>query len=103
MELPESIEPGGTRLPASVCRVINMQLSKSPKRFALWQGADNLQNLRFPDLGIPCPFMLTDHGLEEQTATQNEALRKDMDLSKKPTPRMASYSPHEAPCRRMAT
>lgn len=84
VELPESIEPGGTRLPASVCRVINMQLSKSPKRFALWQGADNLQNLRFPDLGIPCPFMLTwTTELEEQTATQNEALRKDMDLSKK--------------------
>jgi conjugal transfer ATP-binding protein TraC len=30
-----------------------MQLSKNPRRFALWQGADNLQNLRFPDLGIP--------------------------------------------------
>lgn len=61
-----------------------MQLSKNPKRFALWQGADNLQNLRFPDLGIPCPFMLSwTTELEEQTATQNEALRKDMDLSKK--------------------
>jgi conjugal transfer ATP-binding protein TraC len=84
LELPESIDAGGTRLPASTCRVINMQLNKNPRRFALWQGADNLQNLRFPDLGIPCPFMLTwTTELEEQTATQNEALRKDMDLSKK--------------------
>lgn len=84
LELPESIDAGGTRLPASTCRVINMQLNKNPRRFALWQGADNLQNLRFPDLGIPCPFMLTwTAELEEQTATQNEALRKDMDLSKK--------------------
>ena len=84
VELPESIEPDGTRLPASSCRVINMQMSKNPKRFALWSGADNLQNLRFPDLGIPCPFMLTwTTELEEQTSSQNEALRKDMDLSKK--------------------
>lgn len=84
LELPESIDAGGARLPASACRVINMQLNKNPRRFALWQGADNLQNLRFPDLGIPCPFMLTwTTELEEQTATQNEALRKDMDLSKK--------------------
>lgn len=84
VELPESIEQDGTRLPASTCRVINMQMSKNPKRFALWSGADNLQNLRFPDLGIPCPFMLTwTTELEEQTSSQNEALRKDMDLSKK--------------------
>jgi len=84
LELPESMDAGGARLPASACRVINMQLNKNPRRFALWQGADNLQNLRFPDLGIPCPFMLTwTTELEEQTATQNEALRKDMDLSKK--------------------
>ena len=84
LELPESMDAGGARLPASACRVINMQLNKNPRRFALWRGADNLQNLRFPDLGIPCPFMLTwTTELEEQTATQNEALRKDMDLSKK--------------------
>ena len=84
LALPEKTEADGTRLPASACRIINMQLSKNPRRFALWQGADNLQNLRFPDLGIPCPFMLTwTTELEEQTKSQNEALRKDMDLSKK--------------------
>ena len=61
LTLPETIDARGTRLPASACRIINMQLAKTPKRFALWQGADNLQNLRFPDLGIPCPFMPTPH------------------------------------------
>ncbi|UXY13572.1 type IV secretion system protein TraC (plasmid) [Kosakonia sp. ML.JS2a] len=101
VELPESVtektvgkpDSGGddtpaqtktTRIPASSCRVVNMQLTKNPTRFALWQGADNLQNLRFPDLGIPCPFMLTwTVELEEQTKSQGEALRKNMDLSKK--------------------
>ncbi|XES86655.1 type IV secretion system protein TraC (plasmid) [Franconibacter pulveris] len=68
----------------TACRIVNMQLTKNPSRFALWQGADNLQNIRFPDLGIPCPFMLTwTVELEEQTKSQGEALRKDMDLSKK--------------------
>ncbi|MEQ9883222.1 type IV secretion system protein TraC [Pectobacterium brasiliense] len=80
VELPKS-ESG---METTACRVVNMQLSKNPRRFALWQGADNLQNLRFPDLGIPCPFMLTwCVELEEQTKSQGEALRKDMDLSKK--------------------
>ncbi|EHA6073750.1 type IV secretion system protein TraC [Salmonella enterica] len=84
IELPEKIETDGTRLPASACRIVNMQLSKNPRRFALWQGADNLQNIRFPDLGIPCPFMLTwTTELEEQTKSQSEAFRKDTDLSKK--------------------
>lgn len=97
VELPESVtekpyrytdgeepETEQTRIPASSCRVVNMQLTKNPARFALWQGADNLQNLRFPDLGIPCPFMLTwTVELEEQTKSQGEALRKNMDLSKK--------------------
>lgn len=68
----------------TACRVVNMELSKVPKRFALWQGADNLQNLRFPDLGIPCPFVLSwCVELEEQTQAQSEAFRKDMDLQKK--------------------
>ena len=39
MTLPETIDARGTRLPASACRIINMQLAKTPKRFALWQGA----------------------------------------------------------------
>lgn len=94
VELPESIESNGTRLPASACRIVNMQLSKNPKRFALWQGADNLQNLRFPDLGIPCPFMLTwTTELEEQTKSQGEAFRKDQDLSKKANSAYAALFP----------
>lgn len=86
LALPAGVGHNATsdREPASACRIVNMQLTKNPKRFALWQGADNLQNLRFPDLGIPCPFMLTwTVELEEQTKSQGEALRKDMDLSKK--------------------
>ncbi|MBN3262959.1 type IV secretion system protein TraC [Pectobacterium brasiliense] len=80
VELPEA----ASGMETTACRVVNMQLSKNPRKFALWQGADNLQNLRFPDLGIPCPFMLTwCVELEEQTKSQSEALRKDMDLSKK--------------------
>lgn len=46
MALPETIDARGTRLPASACRIINMQLAKNPRRFALWQGADNLQNIQ---------------------------------------------------------
>ena len=95
MALPETIDARGTRLPASACRIINMQLAKNPRRFALWQGADNLQNLRFPDLGIPCPFMLTwTTALEEQTKSQSEAFRKDQDLSKKANSAYAALFPN---------
>jgi conjugal transfer ATP-binding protein TraC len=103
MALPETIDARGTRLPASACRIINMQLAKNPRRFALWQGADNLQNLRFPDLGIPCPFMLTwTTALEEQTKSQSEAFRKDQDLSKRPTQPTLHCSPTPKGCRGMA-
>ncbi|HED1421623.1 TPA: type IV secretion system protein TraC [Kluyvera georgiana] len=87
VELPEYIDGNqaeSKRIPASACRVVNMQLSKNPTKFALWQNADNLQNLRFPDLGIPCPFMLTwTVEVEDQQKSQGEAFRKDTDLSKK--------------------
>lgn len=97
LELPEYMD--GThaeskRIAASSCRVINMQLSKNPTRFALWQNADNLQNLRFPDLGIPCPFMLTwTIEVEDQTKTQGEAFRRDADLSKKAASAYAQLFP----------
>jgi conjugal transfer ATP-binding protein TraC len=95
--LPEYLDgthAGGKRIPASSSRVINMQLSKNPTRFALWQNADNLQNLRFPDLGIPCPFMLTwTVEVEEQTKSQGEAFRKDTDLSKKANSAYAQLFP----------
>ncbi|WOZ79941.1 type IV secretion system protein TraC [Kosakonia sacchari] len=96
LELPENDASSttATREPASVCRIVNMQLSKNPQKFALWQGADNLQNLRFPDLGIPCPFMLTwTVELEDQKQSQSEALRKDMDLSKKAASSYAALFP----------
>lgn len=97
LELPEYMDgthAGSKRIPASSCRVINMQLSKNPNRFALWQNADNLQNLRFPDLGIPCPFMLTwTVEVEDQTKTQGEAFRRDADLSKKAASAYAQLFP----------
>lgn len=97
VELPEYMDgthASSKRIPASACRVINMQLSKNPTRFALWQNADNLQNLRFPDLGIPCPFMLTwTVEVEEQTKTQGEAFRRDSDLSKKANSAYAQLFP----------
>lgn len=65
-------------------RIVNMQLTKVPKRFALWQAADNLQNMRFPDLGIPCPFLLSwTICVEDQVNSQNEAFRKEQDMGKK--------------------
>ena len=65
-------------------RIVNMQLTKVPKQFALWQAADNLQNMRFPDLGIPCPFLLSwTICVEEQVSSQNEAFRKEQDMGKK--------------------
>ncbi|WP_317474491.1 TraC family protein, partial [Cronobacter sakazakii] len=76
---PEAGSENNGEQSETACRIVNMQLTKNPSRFALWQGADNLQNIRFPDLGIPCPFMLTwTVELEEQTKSQGEALRKDM-------------------------
>jgi conjugal transfer ATP-binding protein TraC len=65
-------------------RVVNMQLTKVPKKFALWQAADNLQNMRFPDLGIPCPFLLSwTICVEDQVSSQNEAFRREQDMGKK--------------------
>jgi len=65
-------------------RIVNMQLTKVPKQFALWQAADNLQNMRFPDLGIPCPFLLSwTICVEDQVSSQNEAFRKEQDMGKK--------------------
>lgn len=65
-------------------RIVNMQLTKVPKKFALWQASDNLQNMRFPDLGIPCPFLLSwTVCVEEQVSSQNEAFRKEQDMGKK--------------------
>ncbi|WP_028715656.1 type IV secretion system protein TraC [Pantoea ananatis] len=75
-------DEGNSRVASS--RIVNMQLTTVPKRFALWQVADNLQNIRYPDLGIPCPFMLSwTVCLEDQVASQNEAFRKEQDLGKK--------------------
>ncbi|EJG2388493.1 type IV secretion system protein TraC [Kluyvera ascorbata] len=98
IELPEYIDGNDAeskRIPASTCRVVNMQLSKNPTRFALWQNADNLQNLRSPDLGIPCPFMLTwTIEVEEQQKSQGEAFRRDNDLSKKANSAYAQLFPN---------
>lgn len=97
LELPECIDgmhAESKLIPPSACRVVNMQLSKNPSRFALWQNADNLQNLRSPDLGIPCPFMLTwTIEVEDQQKTQGEAFRKDSDLSKKAASAYAQLFP----------
>jgi conjugal transfer ATP-binding protein TraC len=38
MELPETIDARGTRLPASACRIINMQLAKPASIRALAGG-----------------------------------------------------------------
>jgi conjugal transfer ATP-binding protein TraC len=65
-------------------RIVNLQLTKNPGRFALWQTPDNVQNLRFPDMGIPCPFVITCcMEVEDQQASSTEALKKDFDLQKK--------------------
>lgn len=78
-----AVEEGAVSTVAST-RIVNMQLTKVPKQFALWQAADNLQNMRFPDLGIPCPFLLSwTICVEEQVSSQNEAFRKEQDMGKK--------------------
>lgn len=93
-EYLDGVNAKSKRIPASSTRVINMQLGKNPTRFALWQNADNLQNLRFPDLGIPCPFMLTwTIEVEDQQKSQGEAFRKDNDLSKKANSAYAQLFP----------
>jgi conjugal transfer ATP-binding protein TraC len=55
MTLPETIDARGTRLPASACRIINMQLAKTPSLRPL-AGADNLQNIAFLTSEYPVPL-----------------------------------------------
>ena len=75
-------------------RLINLQLTKNPTRFGLWQSPDNYQNIMFQEMGIPCPFVITwGIEVEDQVASQNEALKKDMDLSKKAKSVYASLFP----------
>lgn len=74
----------GRDSPVASTRIVNMQLTKAPQKFALWQAADNLQNMRFPDLGIPCPFIISwTVSVEDQVKSQNEAFKKEQDLGKK--------------------
>ncbi|WP_037430015.1 type IV secretion system protein TraC [Serratia plymuthica] len=65
-------------------RIINLTLLQNPKKYGLWQTPDNLQNIRFPDLGVPCPFVITwCMEVEDQVSSSAEAMRKDFDLQKK--------------------
>ncbi len=65
-------------------RIVSLQLTRTPAKFALWQASDNLQNMRFPDLGIPCPFILSwTVCVEDQVKSQNSAFSKEQDLGKK--------------------
>ncbi|MCT6592986.1 type IV secretion system protein TraC [Pantoea dispersa] len=65
-------------------RIVSLQMTKTPLQFALWQASDNLQNMRFPDLGIPCPFILSwTVCVEDQVKSQNAAFSKEQDLGKK--------------------
>lgn len=80
--------------PVSSTRIVNMQLTKTPNQFALWQAADNLQNMRFPDLGIPCPFIMSwTVSVEDQVKSQNEAFNKEQDLGKKASTAYAKMFP----------
>jgi conjugal transfer ATP-binding protein TraC len=80
--------------PVSSTRIVNMQLTKTPTQFALWQAADNLQNMRFPDLGIPCPFIMSwTVSVEEQVKSQNDAFKKEQDLGKKASTAYAKLFP----------
>ncbi len=75
-------------------RIVSMQLTKTPARFALWQASDNLQNMRFPDLGIPCQFILSwTICVEDQVKSQNYAFHKEQDLGKKRQPLTQNCSP----------
>jgi len=75
-------------------RIVSMQLTKAPARFALWQASDNLQNMRFPDLGIPCPFILSwTICVEDQVKSQNDAFHKEQDLGKKAATSYAKLFP----------
>lgn len=80
--------------PVSSTRIVNMQLTKTPTQFALWQAADNLQNMRFPDLGIPCPFIMSwTVSVEDQVKSQNDAFKKEQDLGKKASTAYAKLFP----------
>lgn len=75
-------------------RIIHLQLTKNPRRFALWQTPDNYQNVCYQEMGIPCPFVVTwCVEVEDQVSSQSEALKKDMDLSKKAKSAYASLFP----------
>ncbi|CAM3825424.1 type-IV secretion system protein TraC [Rouxiella silvae] len=75
-------------------RIVNLQISKNPRQFALWQTPDNLHNIRFTSMGIPCPFMIT-WGIEvdDQMSSQSESFRKEQDLAKKANSAYAKFIP----------
>ncbi|MCK8417596.1 type IV secretion system protein TraC [Erwinia amylovora] len=75
-------------------RIVNLNINKNPKAFALWQSADNLHNLVNPAFGISCPFIITfTIEIEDQVKTQNEAFRKETDLAKKANSAYAKLIP----------
>lgn len=75
-------------------RIINLQIAKNPRKFALWQTPDNLQNLRFPDMGIPCPFVITCCiEVDDQSSSETIATAKDINLQKQVTTAYAKLFP----------
>lgn len=75
-------------------RIVNLNINKNPRVFALWQSADNLHNLVNPAFGIGCPFVITfTIEIEDQVKTQNEAFRKESDLAKKANSAYAKLIP----------
>ncbi|MGC0802445.1 type IV secretion system protein TraC [Pantoea agglomerans] len=75
-------------------RIVNLNINKNPRRFALWQSADNLHNLVNPAFGISCPFIITfTVEIEDQVKSQNEAFRKESDLGKKANSAYAKLIP----------
>lgn len=75
-------------------RAVNLNVTKNPARFALWQTPDNLHNLVSPSFGISCPFVINfTIEVEEQAVSQNEAFRKEQDLAKKAASAYAKLVP----------
>lgn len=75
-------------------RAVNLNVTKNPGRFALWQTPDNLHNLLNPSFGISCPFVINfTIEVDDQVATQNEAFRKEQDLAKKAASAYAKLVP----------
>jgi conjugal transfer ATP-binding protein TraC len=65
-------------------QVVSLSLKQLPDQIALWTQADNFSNIFKPNMGIPCPFVISVHfKCEPQERSKLKAFRKANGYEKK--------------------